>query len=356
MRLFFSIFLTVLTLFNCKSESNPLSTLYIGTYTDGDSEGIYQYQFNTETGELTNKQLAATSENPSFITYSVDKNYVYAVNETENGTVSAFKVEADKTLTFIDKTSTHGAHPCHVVINKQGDKAVVSNYTGGNFSLHTIKDDGALNEAFQVLEHKTDSIVSHAHSAQFFKDDLYAADLGLNVVFNYRLSNQTYELISPSIVDLENKSGPRHFSLTNDGKYIYIINELSSTITSAKKTENGFEFIETISTLADDFKEKSYCADIHLSEDERFLYGSNRGENSIVIFKRDTNSGKLKKIQNISVHGDWPRNFTIDPTGKFVLVANQKSHNISIFKIDKTSGKLAFLHAVELPSPVCLLF
>ncbi|WP_034041843.1 lactonase family protein [Wocania ichthyoenteri] len=356
MRLYFSIFLIALTLFNCKSESNLLSTLYIGTYTDGDSKGIYQFQFNSETGALTEKQLATTSVNPSFITYSADKNYMYAVNETENGTVSAFKVETDKTLTFINKASTHGEHPCHIAINEQGNKAVVSNYTGGNFSLHTIKDDGALNEAFQVLEHKTDSIVSHAHSAQFFKTDLYATDLGLNAVFNYRLSNQTYKLISPSIVDLENESGPRHFSLTNDGKYIYIINELSSTITSAKKTENGFEFIETISTLDDDFNDASYCADIHLSKDEQFLYGSNRGENSIVVFKRDVTSGKLNKIQNISVHGDWPRNFTIDPTGKFLLVANQKSNNISVFTIDETSGKLSFLNAVEFPSPVCLLF
>lgn len=349
----YGIILLALLCFNCKPEMN---TLYVGTYTNGESEGIYQFEFNSQTGELTEKQLAATSENPSFITYSPDKNYLYAVNETENGNISAFKVEDDKTLTFINKVGTHGAHPCHVAINQQGDKAVVSNYTGGNFSLHTIKNDGALNEAFQVIDHKTDSIVSHAHSAQFFKDDLLASDLGRNAVFKYRLHSDKYELVSPSIVKLDENSGPRHFSLTKDGNFIYIINELSSTITSARKTENGFELIETLSTLDANFKGESYCADIHLSEDEQFLYGSNRGENSIVVFKRDTVSGKLNKIQNISVHGDWPRNFTIDPTGKFLLVANQKSNNISVFQIDEISGTLSFLHAVELPSPVCLLF
>ncbi|MDD7884518.1 lactonase family protein [Flavivirga sp. 57AJ16] len=340
-------------LLNC---TNPSTSLYVGTYTDEDSEGIYQFEFNSETGELNKKQLATTSENPSFISYSPDKNHIYAVNENENGTISAFKVEDDKTLTLINKVSTQGAHPCHVTINKQGDKAVVSNYTGGNFSLHTVENNGILNEAFQVINHKTDSLISHVHSAQFFNEDLYVADLGLNAVFNYQLSNNNYKLVSPSIVKMENNAGPRHFSLTKDGKFIYIINELSSTITSAKKTKNGFEFIETVSTLADAFKEKSYCADIHLSKDEQFLYGSNRGENSIVVFKRDITSGKLNKIQNIRVHGDWPRNFTLDPTGRFLLVANQKSHNISVFKIDGATGKLNFLHSVEIPSPVCLLF
>ncbi|MFD1161058.1 lactonase family protein [Hwangdonia seohaensis] len=347
------VFVLTAILFNC---TNPNTTLYVGTYTNGESEGIYQFEFNSETGALTNKQLATSSENPSFITYSPDKNYLYAVNENENGSVSAFKVEDDKTLTFINKVSTKGAHPCHVAINEQGDKAVVSNYTGGNFSLHNIKNDGALNEAFQVLNHKTDSIASHAHSAQFFKDDLLVSDLGRNAVFNYRLANNNYKLITPSIVKLEDSSGPRHFSLTKDGKFIYIINELSSTITSAKKTENGFEFIETLSTLDDDFKGKSYCADIHLSKDEQFLYGSNRGENSMVVFKRDTTSGKLTKIQNMSVHGDWPRNFAIDPSGKFLLVANQKSNNISVFKVNTQTGFLSFLNEVPLPTPVCLLF
>lgn len=339
--------------FSCQQNT---ITLYVGTYTDGDSEGIYQFQFNTETGELSEKQLATTAENPSFITYSPNKKHIYAVNETESGMLSAFTINDDKTLSLINKVSANGAHPCHVSLNELGDKAVVSNYTGGNATIFNVKNDGSLNEAIQILNHKTDSVVSHVHSAQFFKDDLYIADLGKNAVYNYKQDNGNYKLIDSSIVKMEANSGPRHFSLTNDGNFIYIINELSSTITSAKKTENGFELIETISTLDDTFKGDSYCADIHLSGDEQFLYGSNRGENSIVVFKRDIETGKLEKIQNISVHGDWPRNFTLDPTGKFLLVANQRSHNITVFKIEKTTGKLTFLHEQKLSSPVCLLF
>ncbi|WP_242203991.1 lactonase family protein [Aestuariivivens insulae] len=345
--------LAALSLINC---SNPTVPLYVGTYTSGDSEGIYQFQFNTETGELGKLQLVAKITDPSFLSYSPDRKNLYAVNEIKIGKVSAFKVESNGMLSLLNTVGSHGAGPCHIAINEAGDKAVVSNYAGGNFSLYTIKDNGVLNDAFQVLEHNTDSIVSHAHSAQFLKDDLFASDLGKNGVYQYRFSDGKYEMVSPSIVPMQPNSGPRHFSMTKDGQYFYIINELSSTITAAKKTTDGFELIDTISTLADDFKGKSYCADIHLSKDERFVYGSNRGENSIVVFKRNTISGTLEKIQNMSVHGDWPRNFSLDPTGKFLLVANQKSNNITVFSIDKTNGTLSYLHETELPSPVCLLF
>ncbi|MDO5978385.1 lactonase family protein [Flavivirga spongiicola] len=353
----FKLFLLCLSicLLNC---ANPNTSLYVGTYTDGDSEGIYQFQFNTETGELTNKQLAAISENPSYLTYSPDKNYVYAVNENEDGTTSSFKVEDDNRLTSLNIVSTHGAHPCHISVNESGDKAIASNYTGGNASIYTIKNDGSLNDSFQILNHNIDSIVSHAHSAQFHKDNLYISDLGKNGVYKYQLDHnkKDYRLVTPSIIKMTDHAGPRHFSLTKDGQFIYIINEYANTITSGKKTDNGFELLENTSTLDDGFKGASYCADIHLSKNEDFLYGSNRGENSMAVFKRNPSDGTIEKTQNISVYGDWPRNFTLDPTGKFMLVANQKSHNISVFKINKENGKLTFLHSTDLPSPVCLLF
>ena len=347
------LLLLTLSLLNC---TNPNTTLYVGTYTNGDSEGIYQFQFNTETGALNNKRLAVPTENPSFLTFSTNKNYIYAVGEGSASSVSSFKVIADSSLELVNIVNSNGKAPCHISVNQLGNKAVVSNYSGGTVSIYNINDNGSLNDAHQIFNHNIDSIVSHAHSAQFYKDQLYVSDLGKNGVYNYKLENNNYTLVNSSIVDMTENAGPRHFSLTKDGQFIYIINEYANTITSGRKTDNGFELLENISTLDDNFKEKSYCADIHLSENEDFLYGSNRGENSIVVFKRDVTSGKLKKIQNISVHGDWPRNFTIDPSGKFLLVANQKSHNISIFKIDENSGKLNFLHSVELPSPVCLLF
>lgn len=347
------LLLFLFALLNIKCQNIPL---YVGTYTNGDSEGIYQFQFNTETGELNTKSLAVSTENPSFITFSADKKYIYSVSEGSTSAVSSFKVVEDGSLKLVNSVSSNGKGPCHVSINQLGDKAVVSNYGGGTVSIYNINDDGSLNDAHQIFNHNVDSIVSHAHSAQFFKNQLYVSDLGKNGVYNYELENENYSLVNSSIVNMTENAGPRHFSLTKDGQFIYIINEYANTITSGKKAGNSFELLQDISTLDDHFKEKSYCADIHLSENEDFLYGSNRGENSIVVFKRDIKTGILDKIQNISVHGDWPRNFTLDPTGKFLLVANQKSHNISVFKIDKKSGKLNFLHSVELPSPVCLLF
>ena len=342
---------------NC-TQNKPTIPLYIGTYTDGDSEGVYRLQFNTETGELSDMQLAAKSNNPSYITYSPDRAYLYAVNENDPGQVSGYKINTDCTLELINSVSSEGAHPCHISINKTGDIAVVSNYTSGTVSLYSIDSNGALKDAYQVFNHNAPDSISHAHSAQFFKDHLYVSDLGRNSVYNYQLTsnNKNYELVTPSIIPMPENVGPRHFVLTNYGQFMYIIDEYGNAITSAKQVNGNFELLEHVSTLRDDFKGESNCADIHLSKDESFLYGSNRGENTIVVYKRNTQTGTLEKIQNEDVHGNWPRNFTLDPTGQFLLVANKKSNNISVFQIDQSTGKLSFLNSTDLPTPVCLLF
>ena len=351
----FKLFLMSLMsgLLYCNAQNTPL---YIGTYTDGESEGIYQLQFNTKTGALSNLQLAVATENPSFIAYSPDKQFLYAVSENTSGSVSAYKIQQTGSLNFLNKVKSNGAAPCHVSVNKAGDKIVVSNYTGGSASIYNISNDGKLNEAFQIFNFNTPDKISHAHSAQFYKDELFMADLGTNSVYQYKLSGDKYQLENKNLVKMLGNPGPRHFALTKNGKYIYIINEYGGSVTSVKKTTDGFEQIDYDSTLDENYKGKNSCADIHLSKDENYLYGSNRGENSIAVFKRNKKDGTIEKIQTMSVHGDWPRNFTLDPTGKYLLVANQKSHNISVFSIDSSSGKLTFLHDTKAPSPVCLLF
>lgn len=342
----------MISLFNCKGQTIPM---YIGTYTDGNSEGIYRLQFNLKTGELSNLQFAASSENPSYIAFSRNKRHLYAVNES-SGTVSSFKVQENGLLKLLNKVSSNGDWPCHISLNKVSNKAVVSNYGGGSTSIYNISRDGKLKEASQVFDYNTPDRKSHAHSAQFFKDDLFISDLGMNAVYQYKLKNQNYELMSPSIVKMDGNPGPRHFALTRNGQFIYVINEYGSSVTSIKKTENGFEQIDYDSTLDENFKGDNACADIHLSKNELYLYGSNRGENTIVVFKRNKLDGTIEKIQTMSVHGDWPRNFTLDPTGKFLLVANKKSNNISVFKINPRTGMLSFLNTVMAPTPVCLLF
>lgn len=339
--------------FLLKAQTIPL---YVGTYTNENSEGIYVYDFNIITGEITNKKLAVKTENPSYITFSSDKKYVYAVNENNNASfVKAFEVNSDKSLTFINKVETNGAGPCHVQLNESNTKLVVCNYGGGTFSVYNIHKSGSIQEAKQVFDHNTDTKKSHVHSGKFFKNNLFVADLGRDFLAQYVFNTTEFVLKENHL--MPEGAGPRHFEISKNGNFIYVINELNSTITVLKnKVKNNYTTIQTTSTLAENFLGHNQCADIHLSENEQFLYGSNRGENTIVVFKRDPKTGLIEKIQNIPVEGNWPRNFVLSPNGNFLLVANQYSKNISVFKVKKETGMLQYLYSVNAPTPVCLLF
>ncbi|PHQ56083.1 MAG: 6-phosphogluconolactonase [Lutibacter sp.] len=338
------------------------TSLYVGTYTDGESKGIYQISFNQNIGELGALKLVAKLENPSFLIYSPDKKYLYTVGETNNfnagnsGFVSAFKVQKNGKLQFLNTVSSKGAHPCHISIDSTGEKVAVSNYTAGTIAIFPILANGYLDEANQVFNHASETEISHVHSSQFINDRLFVANLGKNAIYEYKEVNNSYRLVTNNIVTLQENSGPRHFVMSKNGNLIHIINEYSNTITSAIKLNGKFKLLEHSSTLDKTFKAESFCADIHLSNDENFLYGSNRGENSIVVFKHDQKTGNIDKIQTISTKGNWPRNFTLSPNGKYLLVANQKSKNISVYTIDKTTGMLTFNYSKDIPTPVCLLF
>lgn len=357
MKTWFSVIFILTSLSSLLAQNTPL---YVGTFTTEDSEGIYQYQFNTDTGALTNKTLSAKTSSPSFITYSKNRKYIYAVNRAEDKTkpdyATAFKIEDNGSLTTINTVDSQGKGSCHISVNQAGTKAVISNYSSGTVSLYDINKDGSLNEASQVFDHNSDTEKSHAHSAQFNKNNLFVSDLGRNGLYQYQLEGDTYKLKSTAVVEMKGNPGPRHFSISKNNKFIYIISEYGNSITSVKHTKKGFKQIDFDSTLDENYTGKSFCADIHLSKDERFIYGTNRGENSIAVFKRNRKKGTIDKIQNISVHGDWPRNFTLDPTGKFILVANRRSSNISVYSINSSNGKLTFLKDYKVPNPVCLLF
>jgi len=333
--------------------------LYVGTYTSGaDSEGVYCFDFNTKTGKLTNKRLAIKIENPSFLSYSSNRNFLYVVSEVDNynnsnsGFVSAFSVLKSGKLQFINSVSSNGAHPCHIELNSKN--VAVSNYSGGTISIHKMSLDGGIKPAHQIINHNTPQEKSHAHSSKFINDKLFIADLGRNFLAQYVNNDGKYFL--KENYTMGSKSGPRHFEITKKGDFIYVINEYASTVVVLKKEEEKYFEIQNHSTLDKGFKGENYCADIHLSKNQNYLYGSNRGENSIVVFKRNTLSGTITKIQSIYTQGNWPRHFTISPNGKFLLVANQKSKNISVYKITTETGKLLFLHSAPSPTPVHLLF
>lgn len=348
----YSFILFLLSFHFLTAQSIPL---FVGSYTGENSEGIYSYDFNTKTGDILNKKLAIKAENPSFLTFSADKKFLYAVSEASEGSsVSAYSVNKNNTLNFLNKVSSNGNGPCHVQLNKENNKAVVSNYGGGTISIYNIEKSGNLSEAFQVINHNIDSVKSHAHSAKFLKNNLFVADLGRDILAQYVEKEHKYML--KENYAMAKGAGPRHFEISKNGNYIYVINELNSTISVLKNNDNNYANIQNISTLDANYSGKNSCADIHLSKNEQFLYGSNRGENTIVVYKRNTKNGTLQKTQTISVEGNWPRNFTIAPNGKFLLVANKISNNISVFKIVKKSGKLKFLNSVEAGTPVCLLF
>jgi 6-phosphogluconolactonase len=360
------IFLLLVAIFfmACSDDSQKMKmhTIFIGTYTQGDSEGIYSLQFNAETGELDSLKLEAKIPNPSFLTISKDKQHLYAVQETADfdslgGGVSAFKINKEG-LELQNSMGTGGAHPCHVSLSRDGHLAV-ANYSGGNVALFKLREDGSLGESQQVIDHKIldTTKTAHAHMAQFTKEGLFVADLGLDAIKRYQLTDGVFVPGEQETLSFVDGAGPRHFTFGRDGKLLYVINELNATISVFEKNADGtYQEIQVVETLDPSYEGKNSCADIHLSPDGKFLYGSNRGENTIVIFAVDATSGKLDLVERESVHGNWPRNFSIDPTGNFLLVANQKSSNIVVFQRDLETGTLEFLNEKALPNPVCLEF
>ncbi|HET6851734.1 MAG TPA: lactonase family protein [Pyrinomonadaceae bacterium] len=349
-------------------------TLYVGTYTSGKSEGIYGYRMNHATGALT-RFNAFKSVNPSFLAIDRSKRYLYAVNEVStyagkaSGGVSAFAIDsATGNLRLLNEQATHGADPCYLTIDRKKRTLLVANYTGGSIAVLPIRSDGTLAPSIELQQHEGSGVKEqqkgpHAHCVILdrFERHALAADLGIDKVMIYSFDSATGKLTPAKQpwVELQAGAGPRHLTLHPNGKYAYVINELDSTLTVLKYDEMSgtLSQIETVSTLPSDFSGASFCADVHVSSSGKFLYGSNRGHDSIVVFEIDPRTGKLKLVEHVSTEGKWPRNFTLDPSGSFLLVANQRTDNVVTFSIDPQTGRLTSTgHIEEIPSPVCLKF
>lgn len=361
--------------FRTNAWTTQVRVLYVGTYTSsGKSEGIYLYGMNAETGALE-RLKSFKSINPSFLAIDRSKRFLYAVNEvgeyagTPGGGVSAFAIEPGSAhLRFLNEQASEGADPCHLWVDRKRKTLLVANYTGGSVSALPIRSDGTLGRAIEVKQHVGSSIkeqqkAAHAHCVILDRSERYAlaADLGTDKVMIYRFDPATGKLTQGKQpwAELQAGAGPRHLTLHPNGKFVFVINELDSTMTALKyDSVNGtLDVIDTVSTLPGDFSGTSYCADVHVSRSGRFLYGSNRGHNSIVVFEIDPRTGRLKQLEHVSTEGDWPRNFTIDPSGRFLLVANQRTDNVVVFNIDPKTGRLKNSgHSTEVPVPVCLKF
>ena len=348
-------------------KNDNSSPFFVGTYTDGNSQGIYKYSLQQD-GKLKRISLAAKSNNPSFLTKSTDKKYLVAVNEISNrdsvGTVESFLIQGDS-LKLINRSSSGGAHPCFVTINDKG-YILTANYTGGNVGLLKLNSKGELTKLLDVQQHTGSSSTArqegpHAHSTWFTPDGnlIISIDLGTNELWFSKLDTTAQKLrpLMPTTLAMASGAGPRHLTFHPNNKWVYVLNELNGTVTILKKTIDGPYVIgPSISTLPSDFKGTNTCADIHISSDGKFLYASNRGHNTIAIFSVNMEDGYLTILGHEPTRGDGPRNFSLSPDENFLLVANQLTDNIISFKRNKTTGLLEYSDEVEAPSPVCILF
>jgi len=352
--------------------------VYIGTYTNtAKSQGIYSYRFDSKTGNLQPEGLAGQATNPSFVAIHPNRKYLYAVSEVSTmngqrtGGVSAFSIDA-KTgkLTPLNQVPSRGTGPCYVSVDATGKTVMVANYNSGSVALMPIKADGSLEEATSVDQHEGKVVDPkrqggpHAHSIFTSPDNRFAlsADLGLDRLYVYKLDPAAGKLSpnDPVYAAVTPRGGPRHFDFHPNGKFVYVIQEigLKVSVYAYDKARGALTELQTISTLPEGYKgENLSCADIHVHPSGKFVYGSNRGPDSIAVFAVDKNKGTLKAVDYTSTQGRTPRNFGIDPTGRFLIAANQNTNNLVVFRIDQKTGKLTPTgQNLEVGAPVCVRF
>jgi 6-phosphogluconolactonase len=369
---------TILTVSLAAALSAPLASaadyfVYIGTYTNGGaSKGIYAYRFSPTDGKVTKIGLVAETTDPSFLAIHPSGQYLYSVSELEgqpSGGVSAFRIDPQSAkLTPLNTVSSKGSGPCHVLVDKTGKCVLVANYGSGSVAAFPVKQDGSLGEATAAIQHSGSSVDKerqegpHAHSVNLPADNRFmlAADLGLDEVLIYKFDAAKGSLApnDPPYGKVKPGSGPRHFAFHPGGKYAYVISEMASTVTAFHwdGKRGALTEFQSVSTLPADFKGKSTTAEIAVDKKGRFLYGSNRGHDSIAVFSiaRD---GKLTPVVQTLTQGKTPRNFALDPTGAYLFAANQDSNNIVLFHVDAKTGRLtAAGQTMEVGAPVCVVF
>jgi 6-phosphogluconolactonase len=345
--------------------------LLVGTYTsDVKSDGIFVYEFNSLTGGFELKSSIAGEENPAFLGISRDGRFVYSVNEVKNGNISSFKFdESTGKLSFLNRVSSGGESPCFIEVDDDDKFVFTANYANGTLAAIPLNSDGTLKNDIQVIKHEGSSIDRsrqqgpHVHSTFLTPDKQFilVPDLGTDKVYTYSIKkgvkSQPLTPADPPYVSVKPGSGPRHLAFHPNSKYVYLIQELKGLITVFDYEGGKLTEKQTITMLAPDYKGRAGAADIHLSPDGKFLYGSNRGDaNELAVYSVKKN-GTLSNTGRQTTLGIMPRNFAIDPTGNFLLVANQISNEIVIFKRDKKTGKLTPLEErIKVSKPVCLKF
>jgi 6-phosphogluconolactonase len=360
----------VLGLFATPGVAQGDWTLYVGTYTKAQSKGIYAYKFQSSTGKLTPIGLAGESSNPSFLAVHPSQRFLYAANENNAGMVSAFAIDpATASLKLLNSVSSKGSGPCHVSVDKTGKWLFVANYNNGIAAAYPIHEDGSLGEATATFQHAGKSVNAqrqsgpHAHVAAISPDNrfVWVADLGLDEVRSYRIDPAKGGMTpnDPPFAKVEPGFGPRHVVFRADSKFAYVMSEMSAAVTvfAYDAAKGTMQQVQVISTLPDGYTGAKAGAEIAITPNSKFLYASNRGHDSIAIFKVDAAKGTLTAGGTVPTQGKTPRNFAIDPTGNYLLAANQDSNSIVVFKIDQQTGGLTPTgQTLEIGSPVSLVF
>jgi 6-phosphogluconolactonase len=352
--------------------------VYFGTYTSAKSEGIYVSRLDLATGALAEPTLAAGTVSPSFLAVHPNRTFLYAVNEIANfdggttGSVSAYRVDrATGRLTLLNQQSSRGGGPAHLTVDPSGRNVLVANYGGGSVAVLPIGADGRLAAASAFVQHAGSGANPqrqqgpHAHSVNVDRSGrfAYVADLGLDKVLIYRFdaAQGTLAPNEPAAAAVEPGSGPRHFAFHPSERFAYVINEMTCTVTAfaCDAGAGRLETLQTITTLPEGVTAGRglSTAEVQVHPSGRFLYGSNRGHDSITVFAVDEVTGRLTFVQNEPTQGNTPRNFGIDPTGQYLLAANQRSDSVVVFRIDQATGRLTPTGArIAVGSPVCVRF
>jgi len=349
--------------------------VYIGTFTNAKSKGIYLMAFDSKSGKLSEPMLVAESASPSFLALHPNHKYIYTVNEVNSfqgkktGGVSAFAIDPKNgKLTAINQQSSAATGPTHITIDPTGKAILVANYAGGAVAALPVKDDGSLGAPSSVDQHMghgpnaARQEAPHAHSIYPDPNNRFvlSCDLGLDKVFVYKFDPQAATIQYQDATQIVPESGPRHLAFHPSHKYVYVLNEMSCTVTALNYDEQtgGLKSFQTIKTLPDDFKGDKSTAEIFVHPNGKFVYASNRGDsNTIAIFSVDQSTGNLTFVDRASTQGRTPRGFGIDPTGNWLIAGNQDTNTVSIYRIDQDSGKLqATGQVVNVPTPVCVTF
>lgn len=361
--------------------------VYVGTYTEpirfgtgrilqGKGEGIYVYRMDQESGAMEFVSKAIGVANPSYLAIDSTRCCLYSVNELKtyedkpSGTVSAFALDPKTgNLEFLNKRLTHGTDPCHVLLDTKRRCVFVSNFMSGSVCVLPVLEDGSLGETSDLIQHQGSSVDPvrqkgpHAHSVTLDEANRFAfvPDLGLDKVMVYKFDPERGRLEPNAVpwIKMKPGAGPRHMAFHPSGRFAYLVNELDSTV-DALSYDGGsgtFTELQIVPTLPEGFRGESTCGDVQVSPSGGFLYASNRGHDSIVIYQIDQGTGKLTLVGHASTQGKTPRHFGIDLTGRFLLAANQDTDTIATFRVDPHSGKLQPTgHVTQVPTPVCVKF